>query len=206
MRISNLPNISDKLTSPFRNQRVNVHESHQELVWLMKSGFLAGIKIKILIGSKIFQPIADDHQSAEQSLVGEPSFASLHQSGVYIGVKNALELLLLLPVLAQQVSLLGGVGLRLNLLHGLLEEGVHGLLVFGSKVEVRLESRSSLQPSLTMEMIIFSKNLIPILEPLLTDWAPPRWPPERISPVVCFRRLSCSLTDYTSLCCFPNII
>ena len=68
--------------------------------------------------------------------MSEPPLSPPDQSGVHLAVKYALELLLLLPVVTQQVSLLRLIRLRLNLLQGLLHDVAHGLLVFRGEVEI----------------------------------------------------------------------
>ena len=93
-------------------------------------------------------PVADDHESSQESLVSEPSLSPPDQGSVHLAIKYTLELLLLLLVVTQQVGLLGFVRLGLNLLHCLLHDVAHGLLVFGGKVKIRLKSGRSLQPAL----------------------------------------------------------
>ena len=68
--------------------------------------------------------------------MSEPPLSPPDQSGVHLAVKYALELLLLLLVVTQQVSLLRFVRLGLNLLQSLLHDVVHGLLVFRGEVKI----------------------------------------------------------------------
>ena len=80
--------------------------------------------------------------------MSEPSLPPPDQGSVHLAIKYTLELLLLLLVVTQQVSLLRVVRLGLNLLHGLPHDVAHGLLVFGGEVKVRLQAGCSLQPAL----------------------------------------------------------
>ena len=76
--------------------------------------------------------------------MSEPSLPPPDQGSVHLAVKNALELLLLLLVVAQQMSLLGFIRLGLNLLQSLLHDVIHGLLVLRGEIEIRLQPRRSL--------------------------------------------------------------
>ena len=80
--------------------------------------------------------VAHDHQRAQQRLVREPPLAALDEGRVHLGVEDGLELLPLLPEVAEQVGLLGRVLLGLDLGHGVAHDAVHRLLVLGGEVEV----------------------------------------------------------------------
>ena len=139
-----------ELTSPLGDQRVNVHERHQQLVWLVKSWLLTWREIFLTFCEIFFNnsPVADDHESSQQSFVSESSLTSPDQSSVNLWIKDGLKLFFLLPIVAHQVSFLGRILLTFNLIKSLLHDAVHCFFIFCSKIKIVRQSRSSLQPSL----------------------------------------------------------
>jgi hypothetical protein len=76
-------------TSPFGDQRVNVHQSREQIVWLVKTWLF---------------PVQTYHQSALNSFQGESTFSTRNQSLVDDRVKKGVKLLLLFSEVGHQIG------------------------------------------------------------------------------------------------------
>ena len=70
-------------------QRVDVHESQEQVVGLVEAGLLA---------------VEADHKGSLEGLEGQTALAPGNEAAVYLRVKDGVELLLLLAVVAHLVG------------------------------------------------------------------------------------------------------